>query len=382
MKTKKIIAFSLFGIMALTSVAQTDSLYFGKTPPGIDPVKFASGIVTGYIHGMVAISPRGNEIYWVVTVENEVERLMFSKFENGTWTAPSVADFVKDDLTISNGMPVFSPDGEKLYFRSLRTGGMGGDDIWYVERTESGWGKPVNAGAPYNTTGWDLSPLFTKRNNAYCLRFNDKDIGSLLFFKYTNGIFSDPAAFDTITVFCPYSTVFISPEEDYLIFAIGTSNVDLYIRFKDKEGQWGTPINLGDKINTNQWDRFPVVSPDGKYLFFIRGKGAISDLYWVSTTFFDSLRNATTAGIGQWEEQKIGIFPNPTNGHFTLSFVTTPSKQATAEIYTTEGKLILVKTFQNTASATIDLSGFPKGMYVVKVIADGVSYKEKIILEK
>jgi hypothetical protein len=90
----------------------------------------------------------------------------------------------------------------------------------------------------------------------------------------------------------PWWSIYISPEEDYLIFS-GGENADLYIRFKNNTDQWGEPVNLGGKINTVQWERFPYVSPDGKYLFFTRGNSDESNLYWVSTAIIDSLKKTS-----------------------------------------------------------------------------------------
>ena len=46
-------------------------------------------------------------------------------------------------------------------------------------------------------------------------------------------------------------------------------------------------------------------------------------------------------------------------------------KKAKVEMHNLQGTRIFSKTFQNTHSATIDLTGKPAGIYVVKVIADG-----------
>lgn len=75
------------------------------------------------------------------------------------------------------------------------------------------------------------------------------------------------------------------------------------------------------------------------------------------------------------------IYPNPTSGQFTISFGTSPIQKAHIEICDLHGKLVLTKAFRNTATATIDLSSYPKMMYVVKIIADGVSYEDKILKE-
>jgi outer membrane protein OmpA-like peptidoglycan-associated protein/tetratricopeptide (TPR) repeat protein len=61
----------------------------------------------------------------------------------------------------------------------------------------------------------------------------------------------------------------------------GYGSCDLYISYLSKEG-WSEAINLGNKINTDQWDSQPSLSPDKKDLYFTsRRFGGLggSDLY-------------------------------------------------------------------------------------------------------
>jgi len=114
-KPSKVCAIFLFGI-GITGVHgqpenKTD-YYLGQKPPGIVPEVFAPGIISEYVHGTVAISPRGDEIYWVVNPSTE--RIVYSKWENGVWTKPAVADFVKDYLTSNNGGSAFECHDKKI----------------------------------------------------------------------------------------------------------------------------------------------------------------------------------------------------------------------------------------------------------------------------
>jgi hypothetical protein len=67
---------------------------------------------------------------------------------------------------------------------------------------------------------------------------------------------------------------FVAPDESYIIFDSHTTGgeeyggVDLFISYRDKEGQWCRPINMGKNINSPYLDKRPYVSSDGKYLFF------------------------------------------------------------------------------------------------------------------
>ncbi len=55
----------------------------------------------------------------------------------------------------------------------------------------------------------------------------------------------------------------------------------LYITYKMTEGLWCERIRL-----QLEWARFPVVSPDGRYPFFMGEEG----IYWVNTSFINYLK--------------------------------------------------------------------------------------------
>ena len=265
--------------------------YLGQTPPGDTPMIFAPGIITGFVHGGMTISPKGDEVYWSVSPSY----IYYSKLANGKLTEPALADFIKDYQAYQNEGPVFSPDGDKLYFSSNRPGGMGKTDTWFVEREKNGWSKPINAGKPYNSADNDRSPIFTKRGHAFCLRMDGEYRTIPLCYEYSNCFFSGLDSTDYIPEYAPWWSLFISPEEDYIIFTgdnkeYPSKGADLYIRFKNKRGRWGNPINMGGEINSKEWDRFPYVSPDGKYLFFTRGGSNAASLFWVSTGVIDKLK--------------------------------------------------------------------------------------------
>lgn len=174
------------------------------------------------------------------------------------------------------GEAMLSPDDKSLVFIADYP-----PDLWRSERNEIGeWNKPTKLD-DINTSKDDWYPTFSKNNNLY----------------FTNGtIFrSDDAYNSRDTISIPFSNPdlrdpCISPNEDYLIFAaIDSTNFgksDLYVSFKDSNGNWGTARNLGDKINTEFREFAPYISPDEKYLFFSRREkwqnASFSNIYWVS----------------------------------------------------------------------------------------------------
>ncbi len=296
-----IILSSLNCEQAEKNFIDTKDAYLGQKPPGFNPEIFAKGIVSDTSwkeHCQLAISPNGDEIYWSCFSDAQGEQIYFSEYDDGNWTKPALVDFVKDDLTMLNGGPVFSPDGAKLFFYSRnRPGGIGYLDAWYVERTETGWSDPVNMGESFNSAGDNRPPIITNIGSAYHMGRNLPDTTDveIIRSKYSNGKFSDPVPQIIYKDFTPAWPLYVSQDESYIIFPDriegGFGRLDLYVSFKTNDGKWGLPVNLGDKVNTELTERFPVVSPDGKYLFFMR-QTETWDIFWVSTDIIEELKQA------------------------------------------------------------------------------------------
>ena len=53
-----------------------------------------------------------------------------------------------------------------------------------------------------------------------------------------------------------------------------------------QDGAWCEIINMGNSINTDGNERFPNLTPDGKYFFFNR----TGDVYWVDAKIIDKLK--------------------------------------------------------------------------------------------
>ncbi len=280
--------------------------YLGQKPADTIPKIFAKDIVSDpswYEHCQLAISPKGDEIFWsafsreypLPDGKGNTEQIYYSKIENEKWTKPALAEFVTDYLTYGNGSPVFSPDGNGLYFNSTRTGGLGRTDVWYVKRENEKWSMPVNIGAPVNTENDNWSPSFSNHETAYRMDdYQDNSDNKPIRFVYRNNKFMDSSVVKIHPEFYPWYSFCVSPEEDYMIFSgyhyLGVGVLDLYICYKDEQGSWGYPIMMRDQINTETVERFPVVSPDGKFLFFVRQVDT-HNFYWVSTKILDKYRS-------------------------------------------------------------------------------------------
>jgi hypothetical protein len=77
-------------------------------------------------------------------------------------------------------------------------------------------------------------------------------------------------------------------------------------------------------------------------------------------------------------ENSIYVYPNPSTGIFNIEV--NSAEKTNIEVYDMLGKKI--KSFElNNSRSTLDLTGSPKGMYMLRIISDGEIVNKKIILE-
>lgn len=287
--------------------------YLGQKEPGDKAELFAPGIVStgNFEHSSPVFSPDLTEVYWSTIIEeNKVTVLRptyYMKMVNGVWTEPEIPTFGKKFPCCEN--PFITPDGKKLFFTANKTIPPEIADIFYVDRSGNGWGEPVRLGEPINTTDRYEGCVSVSANGTifYNADYTDTPTKSGLYFsRLQSGKYQKPVYMDAgINVKEVDWTCYIAPDESYFIFCSfregGFGSGDLYICFRQKNGSWSKPLNMGDKINTNLNERFPNVTPDGKYLFFnstkkIRGAASDSpgngygDMYWISAKIIDELK--------------------------------------------------------------------------------------------
>lgn len=78
-------------------------------------------------------------------------------------------------------------------------------------------------------------------------------------------------------------------------------------------------------------------------------------------------------GMGDFAEAAVSVFPNPTNGLVTISG---PGAINSIEVYDIQGRFIL-----NSEAEQIDFSGYPAGVYLMKINADAGAASQRLIKE-
>tara|TARA_A100000171_G_scaffold566_1_gene775 strand:- start:200 stop:1096 length:897 start_codon:yes stop_codon:yes gene_type:complete len=265
------------------STAQ-ENLYLGQKPPGLIPEPFAPGLVTTpgweYYGGF---TPDLKEFYFEREVGNTEEdkktEFVVIKNNNNQWQESVISARV--------GTPFISPDGKTMHLGKR-----------YKERNDNGeWSEIKKLEAPFDSL--PIMRLTASSKGTYFFDEFKRDFtGDIRYSRLLNGKYEEPRLvnekINTGKSFHP----FIAPDESYLIFDSkredGFGDSDIYISYRQPNGEWGVPVNLGNKINTEAWEASASVTPDGKYLFFNRNMGSDKyenvDIFWVSTEVIEKLR--------------------------------------------------------------------------------------------
>ncbi|WP_350290117.1 ankyrin repeat domain-containing protein [uncultured Croceitalea sp.] len=270
--------------------------YMGQKSPGTVSTIFAPNVISTeeYEFGSV-FNKAGTEFYYGVDVNGKTE-IRYSELQGDTWTSPKI---ILSHKQYGYNDPFLSPDENRLYFISNSAMDGKGEqkdiDIWYVNRTGSGWSEPVNAGPNINTSNEEYYISFTKDGTMYFSTdaYSDENNRNhdIYYSKFVNGEFQKAIRLDdAINTNAYEADVFVAPDESYIIFCAmrseGMGRGDLYISFKKEDGSWSQSVNMGDAINTEGHELCPFVTHDGKYLFYTSKQ----DIYWVSTAVFKLLK--------------------------------------------------------------------------------------------
>lgn len=142
----------------------------------------------------------------------------------GNWLKPLALDPPLNNID-EDGTAFISADAQTIYFALCRRPeGLGDCDIYMSELTPDGWTPPQNLGSNVNSKGWEGQPSITPDG----------------------------------------STMYYASRRPGTI----EGSEDIYVLYRDQNGSWTRPINLGEPVNSRFNDRSPFISADGKTLYF------------------------------------------------------------------------------------------------------------------
>ncbi|MFA6570128.1 MAG: OmpA family protein [Bacteroidota bacterium] len=164
------------------------------------------------------------------------EDIFYSEFLDNEWQKPILMAY-NINTTKPESPKSISADGNKLVIFGNYEDSFGGGDMWYIEKTETGWSTKIHFPEPINSKYFDSDGFFTADGKAFIFT-SDRPGGTG------------------------------NPHDKGKGFHGGYGgNTDIWVCTKTKTG-WSEPINLGTTINTPYAERAAFLHPDGKTLYF------------------------------------------------------------------------------------------------------------------
>lgn len=181
--------------------------------------------------------------------------------------------------------PVISPDGKTMYFvrddYPRNIGDPNTNDIWVSKFNGNTWGRAFNIERPINNDGNNAVIAVTPDNNRLILKARytafGEELGSGFSYstKNNDGTWSIPKNIDVDNYYNDgdYSSFALSTDLQVLILDIERSDNtygqnDLYVSFRNSDGTYSEPKNLGNVVNTADEEGTPFLAADGRTLYF------------------------------------------------------------------------------------------------------------------
>jgi len=279
--------------------------YFEQPVPGLTPELFAPGIVnTDAIEFNGVFSPDGRELFFGRHVAG-VDTMFHSVYADGRWSDPVRLPTFPGD--VSGDMAV-SPDGLELYFLGQHPNEYAPEnptwDIWVSRRVDEEWTLARVVPPPISTEAMEVYPVVVGDGSLYFSSDRPGGLGPSDLYRaqrLPDGGFAEPVNVGP-PIMSDFGTgdTFVAPDESYMIFSSrrppSLGRGDLFVSFRLDDGRWGEPIHLGDVINTEEHEFCPMVTPDGRYLFFSRLYGGFwenatgGDVLWMDVRFLGQFR--------------------------------------------------------------------------------------------
>jgi peptidoglycan-associated lipoprotein len=199
--------------------------------------KFAQGINTKQNQGAAAVTSDMKFVYYTTAMKTfsykaarkDGNKLVIAKHELATGKSELLAF---NSSAFNYAHPALSADGNTLYFSSDMSGGQGGMDVYSISLLDTNQ-KPLNLGKNVNTSGNEVFPFVSVNDELYF-------------------------ASDALP---------------------GLGGLDMFSARKNKEGVYGTPVNLKAPYNSGVDDFGYIASSTGEAGYFSSKRNGSDDVF-------------------------------------------------------------------------------------------------------
>lgn len=305
--------------------SSVNSKYLGQETPGNVPQVFGKNIVSieGRFEMGFTLSPDGYSMAFGVAHESRAEEtnIFLLTYRKEGWTSPD-RSFLNDN--VNTFFPVFGPSGNTFYYAKANPGQE--PDLWVADYVGKQARNPQPVDSVVNSSSREAGHGVTRSGSFYFTSNRDKAhecCGDVYVAALRPDGYMSIQKIDALSSVDDEESLFISAQEDYMIIQAWRteydSKHDLYISYRDSNGEWAQPERLNDEINSKEIEQRPFVSRDHAFLFFSRmsvgtedGQTVYdSDIYWVSTAsiFRPYVYNAQFEASFNYEESVQFNFP-------------------------------------------------------------------------
>lgn len=260
-----------------------------KNPVPFEPKSMGAAINSSLDEYFPAIT--ADDQTFLYTRNNRTEQIplqedfLVSKKVNDAWL-PAIMLGNGINTPGNEGAPSISADGQILFFIACAEmdgsygntrKGFGSCDIFYSQKVGNNWARPYNMGPVVNSKSWETQPCFSA--DGQTLYFVSNRPGGLgasdIWFTtlQTDGSWGTPLNLGRkVNTPGKEESVYIHPDGKTLYFSsnghIGMGKLDIYVVRKDASGEWGTPVNLGYPVNTYGDENSLLVNGAGNVAYF------------------------------------------------------------------------------------------------------------------
>lgn len=191
------------------------------------------------------------------------------------------------------------------------------NNVYIAEKDDEKWIRPMTVGAVNSTEDEFVSGLSANDEYLFIKYQRYEAFDDIFVAEKKEKRIGRPAPLEGINTRAIESGATLSFSGDTLIFASdregGIGGLDLWMSIKLPDDKWGTPINLGEPINTTNDEDFPHIMPNGKTLFF-------SSTGHTSMGGYDVFKTKLNTKLGKWSTPiNFGYPINNTFNNFTIA---------------------------------------------------------------
>lgn len=144
--------------------------------------------------------------------------------------------------------------------------------------------------------------------------------------------------------------------------------------------QNGNALEVGQANATYQWfdcDNSSAIPNADEQTYTATTSGTYQvEIDYNGCTATSSCETIQLAGINQMNLNELKVYPNPSNGLFTVEYSNEIEK---VEIYTVDGKLVATVAGNNGSKVLINASDWNSGNYLLMITSNGVSIPQRFV---